>query len=313
MIDYFFHKINKPIKISMTMIVKNEEDIIEQNIRFHAAIGVDNFIILDNGSTDNTLDILKKLSSEYEIILEYDSSLTFKQKKWTTKLTKKAKKLFNPDWIINNDADEFWIPTSADSLKDVLNFKGSVLQVPRSNMILYDGINSWMESEYRVANQILNRENYDTINIILGKIGRKVIVNPYGYMQTNSGNHSAEHIAFWKKQEFKDIHIYHYPIRSYQQFINNAKIRIKALQHGAKMGKHIKKWAKLYEEGKLLEEAEKVIFDSKKLKCLQEINIIKKDTKPKKLKIGFVSGDFRQHPIGYFLLDTAKHLKNKIF
>ena len=49
------------------------------------------------------------------------------------------------------------------------------------------------------------------------------------------------------------------------------------------MGKHIKKWAKLYEEGKLLEEAEKVIFDSKKLKCLQEINIIKKDTKPKKL------------------------------
>jgi len=33
--------------------------------------------------------------------------------------------------------------------------------------------------------------------------------------------------------------------------------------------------------------------------------------KPKKLKIGFVSADFRQHPVGYFLLDTLKHLKNK--
>ena len=32
---------------------------------------------------------------------------------------------------------------------------------------------------------------------------------------------------------------------------------------------------------------------------------------PKKLKIGFVSGDFKQHPVGFFLLDMLKHLKNK--
>ena len=35
------------------------------------------------------------------------------------------------------------------------------------------------------------------------------------------------------------------------------------------------------------------------------------DGRPKKLKIGFVSGDFKQHPVGYFLLDTLKHIKNK--
>ena len=35
------------------------------------------------------------------------------------------------------------------------------------------------------------------------------------------------------------------------------------------------------------------------------------DAKPKKLKIGFVSGDLHRHPVGYFLLDTLKHLKNK--
>ena len=32
---------------------------------------------------------------------------------------------------------------------------------------------------------------------------------------------------------------------------------------------------------------------------------------PKKLKIGFVSGDFKQHPVGFFLLGILKHLKNK--
>ena len=33
--------------------------------------------------------------------------------------------------------------------------------------------------------------------------------------------------------------------------------------------------------------------------------------KPKKLRIGFVSGDLREHPVGFFLLDTLNHLKNE--
>ena len=33
--------------------------------------------------------------------------------------------------------------------------------------------------------------------------------------------------------------------------------------------------------------------------------------KPKKLRIGFVSGDFKEHPVGFFLLDTLNHLKNE--
>jgi len=35
------------------------------------------------------------------------------------------------------------------------------------------------------------------------------------------------------------------------------------------------------------------------------------NTRPKKIKIGFVSGDFREHPVGFFLLSTLKHLKNE--
>jgi predicted O-linked N-acetylglucosamine transferase (SPINDLY family) len=35
------------------------------------------------------------------------------------------------------------------------------------------------------------------------------------------------------------------------------------------------------------------------------------ENKPKKLRIGFVSGDFWSHPVGYLLLDTLKNLKNK--
>jgi len=282
MFSYFFHRIKKPVRISLVMVVKNEEDIIADNINFHSKIGVDNFVIIDNGSNDKTYDIIHSLSSNYEITLLKKTGV-FNQKKMTTEITKLAFKKYNPDWIINSDADEFWVPQQGSSLKEVLNFKGGVLKVPRSNMILYQGLNRWKESEYRVANQIFYRENLEGGNIILGTIGRKVIVNPHGYIKTNSGNHSAEHIAFWRKREFSKIHIYHYPIRSYQQFERSIINRVKLLKIGAKMGSHYKKWAKLYEEGKLKEEFEKMVFDGDKIQCLEEVNILKKDTTPKSL------------------------------
>jgi len=283
-IDYFFHKVNpKNIKLSMVMIVKNEEDIIAENIKFHSKIGIDNFVILDNGSTDNTFDILNELKKEYEITLLQDTGV-FHQSKLTTKISKIAKQKYHPDWIITSDVDEFWKPVNANSLKEVLNFKGSVLQIPRSNMILYEGLDNWKNSEYRVANQILSREDYENLNIQLGKIGRKVIVNPHGYIKTNSGNHSAEHFIFWQKKEYKNIHVYHYPIRSFEQFLLNAKIRIEAMKKGAKMGAHIKKWAKLYEEGKLEEEFyNKLLLNKEKINCLLDLNVLKKDTSMKDL------------------------------
>lgn len=39
------------------------------------------------------------------------------------------------------------------------------------------------------------------------------------------------------------------------------------------------------------------------------LNNYKFNKNPEKLKIGFVSGDFKKHPISYFLLDTLKNLK----
>ena len=44
----------------MTLLVKNEEELLEQNLIFHKQMGVDGFIVTDNNSTDHTPDILRK-------------------------------------------------------------------------------------------------------------------------------------------------------------------------------------------------------------------------------------------------------------
>lgn len=54
-----FRRTSNP-KLIMTLLVKNEEDILEENLCFHKAMGVDGFIITDNNSTDSTPDIIRK-------------------------------------------------------------------------------------------------------------------------------------------------------------------------------------------------------------------------------------------------------------
>ena len=42
----------------MALKVRDEGDILEANLRFHHALGVDHFVVTDNGSTDETPEIL---------------------------------------------------------------------------------------------------------------------------------------------------------------------------------------------------------------------------------------------------------------
>ena len=52
----------KDTKLIMTLLVRDEQDIIRENIEFHLSQGVSFFIVTDNLSTDGTAAILK----EYE-------------------------------------------------------------------------------------------------------------------------------------------------------------------------------------------------------------------------------------------------------
>ena len=53
-------KITPSPKLVMTLLVKNEEDMLEKNLQFHKSMGVDGFIVTDNNSTDRTPEIIKE-------------------------------------------------------------------------------------------------------------------------------------------------------------------------------------------------------------------------------------------------------------
>jgi len=276
--------------LTMTILVKNEADIIEKNIRFHAAQGVDSFVVMDNDSTDGTSDILHELSKKYEITVVNEKGV-YSQAKWMTRLTHIARKKYNPTWLIPNDADEFWIPKGS-SIKESLPKVGAVLTVNRYNRLLYENLNTVFESEYKITSPILyDRDTQlygENICMQLVKISPKVIIKPKGLLWIRGGNHKALHLQnfrdYFRKYEkikrFKDIEVNHFPIRSYEQFKNNIENRVKLLEKKATMGPHYKRWVRLYKEGKLEKEFyENIMVKQSHLQTLQKVGVITKSEK----------------------------------
>ena len=69
-----------PSQLIMTLLVKNEESMLEENLLFHKAMGVDSFIITDNNSTDSTPEIIRKYKQKgwiKEVIEEKATVLLF--------------------------------------------------------------------------------------------------------------------------------------------------------------------------------------------------------------------------------------------
>ncbi len=103
----------------MTLMVRDEADIIERQIDFHRAAGVDFFVVTDHESQDGTSEILERYASEGIVHRIAVVSPAKRQAEWVTRMARLAATEFGADWVINSDADEFWWPLGGD-LKDVL-------------------------------------------------------------------------------------------------------------------------------------------------------------------------------------------------
>ncbi|UTW05542.1 glycosyltransferase family 2 protein (plasmid) [Amphritea atlantica] len=225
--DYWIHRLvhKGELRLGMSILAKNEADIIEDNIRYHSSVGVDCFVVMDNGSTDGTRDILQKLSHELDLHIIDQPDTRFQQSQWVTEMAIYCKRKLKADLVINNDADEFWEPDNGMSLKSYLSAKDSVVTVRRyntllpkeakhenfdyrnSNIIICNGINSEPKSKKTIESMLLNSPS------------PKTIINPYGLKKVKTGNHRASHVCriFNGRTEDK-IKIVHLPIRSYKQF-----------------------------------------------------------------------------------------------
>jgi len=86
---------------------RNEEDILESFVRHHSRI-VDQMIIVLHRSTDRSLHILRSLQREgLALEIRESDALYHAQGEVLTELMHEVASIYNPDWILPLDADEF--------------------------------------------------------------------------------------------------------------------------------------------------------------------------------------------------------------
>jgi Glycosyl transferase family 2 len=107
------------VKLAMTLLARDEVDVIDAQLAFHLNAGVDFVVATDNGSIDGTAAILERYANTGRLHLLREPADDMRQGEWVTRMARIAATEFGADWVINADADEFWWPRSG-SLKDVL-------------------------------------------------------------------------------------------------------------------------------------------------------------------------------------------------
>ncbi len=275
------------MNLSMSILVRDEVDIIAENIRFHAEQGIDQFIVTDNGSRDGSRELLEQLSESYPIKIFDEAAHTIDQDIWVTRMAMWLKENTDTDWVINNDSDEFWF-SATGSLKDGLRKtldsvtgdtrKPGVLHCKRFNFLpdqttIGSDAYRFFHNYFRVEKTLDAGFFDDGLNVLYTDQGTKVITRIDGLQSIDMGNHDAAHLA--STADCATIAIAHYPIRTYEQFVKKVINHGSSIKNNERFGDdinwHLRAWYEMYQRGELYDEYLKyVVSDDIKEQLIRE-------------------------------------------
>jgi hypothetical protein len=231
------------MKLVMTLLVRDEEDVLRSNIEFHRAQGVDFFIVTDNKSEDATPEIIKQYESEGIAKYIFEGDDNYNQSAWVTRMARLAATEYAADWVINNDADEYWWPRLGD-LKSC--FTGIVADTNILVAQRHDFVPLGDEQSVFYHDMVYRKK------VSLNTLGRplppKVAHRGDPGVVIAQGNHWVEMPEPGNIIE-ELIDIFHFPIRRYSQFTNKIIKGGQAYERNTTQSANAgDTWRKLYKE-----------------------------------------------------------------
>lgn len=205
-------------KIAITLLVRDETDIIREWLEFHKP-KADMLIITDNGSVDGTRENIETFARkypDYPLTLLDEPAHNFDQNHWVDTMIRLAIEN-GADWIANSDADEFWhcdfrelAASAADNVSQIRVMSRLYVPTAKDNP---QGETVQQRLPWRVV-----RPRNETERLCLCA-WHKIFHRTQGWKANVLGNHAAEFEPGAKISEAPaPSHIKHYPNRTWPQY-----------------------------------------------------------------------------------------------
>ncbi len=198
----------------MTLLVHNEEEMLAANLDYHLAQGVEFVIVTDHASTDATPEILSSYEQQGVVRVIRVEGSEHHQSRRVTHMARLAAIDHAADWVIHNDADEFWwslVGNLGDVLSAVPEGYGQIV-APRHNFLPRS-----VNDDRPFHQRLVIRERL-SLNLEGEPLEPKVVHRGHPAVVVDPGNHSIRDVPLHPTPRFPLLEVLHFPMRTYEQF-----------------------------------------------------------------------------------------------
>jgi glycosyltransferase involved in cell wall biosynthesis len=248
-------ELRKILHISLVMLVKNQESRINEVIRRIKTLNLDEYHIIDTGSTDKTLEIVSKMDDIqiHEISCLEDFSY----------MRNKSANLVNTNWILAMDSDEL-LNTQNFNIKLLI---ATLLELTPDDFSISFEQHSTEDSSYGIPVRIYNPNINEYFGLVHEEIRRKSDGSPVNTILTrvsidNAGRSKQEINKFSKEKRYTRLLIKMIEIepKNSRWFVHLSGIGISTLVNEGKYEKLLMNY--LFKDGVYKLEAKSIKFDS---------------------------------------------------
>lgn len=236
------------MNVILTLLCRNEADIIASTVEFHLRRGVDLILAMDNGSTDDTVAILERYQRQGLLRLLHEPSHTHDQAVWVSRMAHLAAVEHRADWVIPCDADEFWWPRSG-------SFQAELAQLPADQMAVQVERVNFLPPPLKASSgqpfhQRQTLRERRSLNSLGDPLPGKVCHRAHAAISVSDGNHGVFLDGdLLPSPAHPGIEILHFPVRSYEQFERKIRDGAEALARNTRVAPEVGlTWRRIYSE-----------------------------------------------------------------
>jgi hypothetical protein len=250
------------MKVVLTLLARDEADIVEQQVRYHLAAGVDFVIATDHRSVDGTSEILHSLEAEGRLRYLREDADEVSQAEQVTRMARLAATEHDADWVVPSDADEFWWPRRG-SFHDVLEAVPPEVGVVRGFVRTFAprpvDDDPFYERLTVVARPVAEYEGIYQPNV-------HVLHRAHPEVRVNRGSHDAYADGLGRLiRDWCPFEVLHFPIRTPEQVARKYANAYHARSDGERGGRHVQAAYRVLQDGGLDELWTRRVVDDERL------------------------------------------------